>query len=343
MTNQRTFERVPRVMRCADQRRGVVFFHSSDNHYGNPREVMLNLASRDSRFKRERFYGVADRQQSGAFPLFLPKVHVISPDRIPPAACDVEDQDAVKVVGTDYLFVDPCDGRNFFMTWIRFCSNKCAYVFWEWPNQVDPVPGHGVLGEWALPSGDSKLMDGRKGPAQSSLGWGLLQYKQEIARIEKWPDYRPDAKPEDIRAWSQYQPGSKVKPRVRYLDARFGNANSLLEDGVRTLFEEFDDIGLTFAETGSGRRNEIEEGKQMINAGLFYNVDQPVVDVINQPHLFVSSACRNTIFALQVWTGLDGGKGATKDPVDNIRYAYLKDCAHVDQRYLPGMGGAGCY
>jgi len=261
MTNQRTFERVPRVMRCADQRRGVVFFHSSDNHYGNPREVMLNLASRDSRFKRERFYGVADRQQSGAFPLFLPKVHVISKDRIPPAACDVEDQDAVKVVGTDYLFVDPCDGRNFFMTWIRFCSNKCAYVFWEWPNQVDPVPGHGVLGEWALPSGDSKLMDGRKGPAQSSLGWGLLQYKQEIARIEKWPDYRPDAKPEDIRAWSQYQPGSKVKPRVRYLDARFGNANSLLEDGVRTLFEEFDDIGLTFAETGSGRRNEIEEGK----------------------------------------------------------------------------------
>lgn len=338
---QRPFERTPRIMHCADRRRSVVFFHSSDNPFGNPREVMNTLMSRDAKFKRERFYGVADRMVAGKFPLFNPDVHVVSESRIPTG-------------GTDYMLVDPCDGRNFFMIWVRCFSGGRKYVIREWPSQFDPVPDHGVLGEWALPTGDTKCLDGRRGQAQSSLGWGLLAYKREIARLENWEQYDPAASLEEVRSWAQYpqdvphgttHDGRRQKIADRFLDARFGNSNSLEADGVRTLFEEFDDIGLTFRETGGDTRNTIYEGVQLINAALYYNTEQPVVTEINAPKLFISDRCANTIFALQTWTGLDGGKGATKDPIDCLRYVYLKDLDFVEEtkESFAQSHGKGCY
>jgi len=327
----REFEKVPRVLKCVDRNKAVVYFHSSDNPYGNPKKVMETLLSRDTSFKRERFYGVANKLVAGQFPLFNRDVHVVSPDRVPKD-------------GTLYCIVDPCDGRNFFMLWILACPGDRAYVVHEWPNVWDPVPGQGVLGEWALPTGDSRLLDGRRGPAQNSLGWGLLQYKQEIARIEGWKAYDPAAAPDDIRAWDQYAE-AHMRVFTRFLDARYGNTGALEADGVRTLFEEFDDIGLTFYETSSERRNTISEGVQMINAALYYDAEKPVVTAINCPRLFVSSRCENTIFALQTWTGRDGGKGATKDPVDCLRYFYLKACSHIAQRapVASSHNAGGCY
>jgi len=343
---QRVFEKVPRVMRCADRRRGVVFFHSSDNPYGNPREVMKNLLSKDTRFKRERFYGIADKLVAGKFPLFNPVVHVVSRERIP-------------THGTDYMLCDPCDGRNFFMIWVRCCPGGRKYIFHEWPSQLDPIPGHGILGEWALPTGDTKMLDGRRGPAQNSLGWGLLQYKREIARIEQWEEYTEVGPDEDVRNWSQYPDGVPAEAREsarragrrrmkifsRFLDARFGNSASLEADGVRTLFEEFDEIGLSFRETGADVKKTIYEGVQLINAALYYNAEMPVVSDINCPKLFISEDCINTIFALQTWTGLDGGKGSTKDPVDLLRYIFLKDLDYVEEtpEMFASMAGRGCY
>ena len=131
----------------------------------------------------------------------------------------------------------------------------------------------------------------------------------------------------------------------RFLDARFGNANSLEADGVRTLFEEFDEIGLNFRETGADVKKTIYEGVQLINAALYYNPEMPVVSDINCPKLFISEDCINTIFALQTWTGLDGGKGSTKDPIDLIRYVYLKDLDYVEEtpEMFASMAGRGCY
>jgi hypothetical protein len=51
----RMFERVPRVMKCADQRRALVFFHSPDNPFGNPKEVYGTVAAKDRKMKLERF------------------------------------------------------------------------------------------------------------------------------------------------------------------------------------------------------------------------------------------------------------------------------------------------
>lgn len=346
MKDEERFEKVPRVLRCEDENRAVVFFHSSDNPYGNPRGVMQRVLYKPASFKRERFYGVADKLIAGKFPLFNTDVHVISKDRIP-------------AHGTDYMLCDPCGGRNFFMIWVRCCPGGRKYVIREWPSEFDPVPGIGVLGKWALPTGDTRMLDGRRGPAQNGLGWGLLQYKREIARIEQWEEYTESGPDEDVRNWKQYpedvpQEAKAAAARVgrkrmkiysRFMDARFGNSNSLEADGVRTLFEEFDDIGLSFRETGADMKKSIEEGVQMISTALYYNQEQPIVTDVNCPSLFISEECGNMIFALQTWTGLDGGKGATKDCIDVLRYVYLKNLEHVEEsEELRAMsGGRGCY
>lgn len=71
------FERVPRVAVCANRDRAVIWFHSSDNPFGNPREVWSTIVTKHTAFKRERFYGVADKEQAGAFPMFDEAVHCV--------------------------------------------------------------------------------------------------------------------------------------------------------------------------------------------------------------------------------------------------------------------------
>jgi len=295
----REFETVPRVLKCvsqnAEQQRACVFFHTSDNPYGNPKSVWSTIAGKSADFKRERFYGIATKNFSARFPKFNVKVHVVRPDQIPQTkpetiqerfmdsrfastpkmerdrpvtlieefadlnlhftptpGDDIEEgvqliQDALAYDdsrpvdffnqprlfisnecqnmiyalttwtgytkegrrnmegatkdpidllryfflsdcgylggnGTNYLFVDPA-GRNFFMAWFRVTA-RAAYVVREWPGNY-VIPGVGLPGPWALP--DGKHPDGKRGPAQKAFGWGHMDYKREIARLEGWP------------------------------------------------------------------------------------------------------------------------------------------------------------
>lgn len=328
------FDTTPRVMVCADSTRACLFFHTSDNPFGNPRSVWEKISQRPAAYQRERFYGVADGQRAGQFPLFRQDVHVIAEGKVP------RDEKG-KLAGTVFMYLDPCEGRNFFMSWILATEAGRHFVFDEWPNQVDAIPGVGVMEEWAIP-GTGKLFDGRQGPAQESLGWGLLQYKKEIARVEGWHCYREEASPDEVRGWDQYGPKERAV-FARYMDARFGNTEVLQEDGKRTLFDEFEDIGLTFLETTAATRTTIEDGVVMMNSALNYDPSKPLVPGFNYPKLFFSERVKNTIFAFQIWTNRDGSKGATKDPVDNVRYHFLKGNEFVRPVNPASMGGGGCY
>lgn len=322
------FESLPRVMQCADRSRGILYFHTSDNQYGNPAAQYRIMQDKPTWYVKERFYGIANGQRAGKFPLFARKAHTMPRERVPGE-------------GTWFMYCDPCEGRNFFMTWVKSTPDDRSYVTHEWPSQFDPVPGYGLLGEWAVPSG-GKLLDGRPGPAQDNLGWSLIAYKREVARIEGWECYEENASDEDVVKWDQHGP-KKVPVYARFLDSRYGNAAQLSEDGARTLFEEFDDIGLTFQETASGHRHAIDDGVRMINAALFYNNERPIVKGFNEPKLYVCSECENTIFAMLTWTGSDGGKAATKDPIDNLRWHFLKESVHVVQSDEASVAGEGCY
>ena len=310
----REFERVPRVMRCVsktDLLRAVVFFHSSDNPYGNPKNIWATIGSKSNAFIKERFYGVAHKTYSAQFPKFHLDVHTVAPEGIP-------------TEGTRYHLADPHGfGRNFFMLWIRAAADNTHWVEREWPGS-DFIPGIGVPGPWALP--DGKLKDGAPGPGQEGFGFGYLRYKEEIARLEAWRDYTEGATDAQIEAWSEYH-GAEEEIAARLIDSRFASTPKPEGDRPVTLLESLADIGLNFRPAPG---TPIEDGIKAINNALDYDETKPV-DYFNRPRLRISSACKNTIYALQTWTGQDGQKGACKEPVDCLRWYFGDECDYRAQ------------
>ena len=339
-------------MRCAVDTAAVLFFHSADNPYGNPRNVYEQMKAQPAWFIKERFYGVAHREVTVRFPKFG-KVHVVTPDQVP-------------AEGTNYHFIDPCGGgRNWAMAWVRFCEDGTLWFYREWPSQVAEIPGYGFVGPWAEPgNGKPGERDGHKGPGQRGLGFGLTDYKKEIARLENWPEYARwlrgeyanDQRSEyDIIAgWTGAQEGRRGRKRTqpdaepeprredifeRYMDSRFGDTErAAAEGGVTTLIDELAELGLTFRPTSAESRNSIDEGVKLVESALAWNEQKPL-DFLNRPKLYVSTDCQNIIWALKNWTGADGQKGACKDFVDLVRYPLLKRCTHVGADRWETEGG----
>jgi len=86
--------------------------------------------------------------------------------------------------------------------------------------------------------------------------------------------------------------------------------------------------------------DSIDEGVAMVNSMLHYNPEQPV-NALNQPKLYISERCKSTIYALATFTGADGKKGATKDPVDFLKFVALSGAGNVDDETLMSRGGGG--
>jgi phage terminase large subunit-like protein len=312
----RKFEMSPRIMKSFRENMAVVFFHTSDNPYGNPRSVAKKVQGQPMVKVRERWYGIANKMASTRFPKFKRKVHCLPFSAIPKG-------------GTNYLFGDPASGRNFYMLWLRRVFDKW-FFYREWPGNYE-IPGIGVPGPWALP--DGKKHDGKRGPAQDPFGFGLKAYKREIARLEGWKDYH-DPEKRDVIEWDE-ENGADEVIYMRYLDSRAASAPKVEKDRPVTLQEEFEDIGLTFELTPG---DEIREGVTLINDLLDYD-DEQEVSFLNSPKIYVCEDCINLIFSLQNWTGMDGGQGACKDPIDLLRYAVLSGIEHVTEEDSQTSGG----
>ena len=314
----RTFLRLPRVERCVDPAKAVIYFHSMDNPYGGGRNLWEMYRSDPARETRVmRMYGLAAKQAAARLSRFDPAVHVIPDDAIP-------------ATGTNILVVDPASARNFFMIWLRF-TPEGAYVYREWPGYY-PIPGIGIPGAWAIP--DGRKMDGKPGPAaKSSFGFGLVQYKAEIARLERWKDAGKKAEGEQrseeeiVRGWDEAN-GSEEVVYQRFMDSRFASAVKVENDRPVTLLEQFADLGLIFDPTPG---DDVNEGVRMIENLLYYDPTKEV-SFFNRPKLYVAASCKNTIFAMQTWTGADGQKGATTDPIACLRYGVLSGVEYVGEK-----------
>jgi hypothetical protein len=273
------FEKVPLTQQPVMRNAGIVYFHTQENPYGNYPSLKVVLEGKNKETILCRAYGVAIKSRVSRFPRFRDDVHVVDPESIPKE-------------GSNYHIVDPCSGRNWFMIWVRVDIRGRLFVYREWPDSSRYITGVGVVGPWAVPS--ASKADGDMGDAQKTFGWGLQEYKEEIARLE----------------------GDEVI-RERLMDSRYASSATILRDGVTTLLDECADIDLDFNPT-SGRA--IDEGVDLINNALAYDPDKPVAHG-NEPRLFISRDCANVIYSLKEWTGADGNKAATKDPLDCVRYA----------------------
>lgn len=212
--------------------------------------------------------------------------------------------------GTNYLVVDPAGSRNWFMLWLRVDENGRRWIYREWPDMS--------VGEWALP-GDKP--DGKMGIGQrNGAGRGISGYRELIREME----------------------GKEVM-FARYIDPRAGGTKAATQDGGTSLVEllatdndsEAGDPGMHF-EPAAGRG--IDEGVGIINDWLAWNPNEPR-SAENEPKLFVSRECQNLIYSLKEWTGADGDKGATKDPIDCLRYLAVMDPQHHNSRSFAAVGG----
>lgn len=105
--------------------------------------------------------------------------------------------------------------------------------------------------------------------------------------------------------------GSAEPIRRRVIDARASSQSKITMGEDKTLFEFCLYLDDNFVQA-SGRR--IGVGEELINQFL-----NPAP---GGRKLYISSACKNTIFALQHMTGADGQKGACKEPIDCLRYGF---------------------
>ena len=292
--------RVPRVQQCSKPTARVVYFHTADNPFGNYEAMKTELVKSPKDRVLMRAYGVPTKKAANMFAKFNTSVHVVSPDKIPRT-------------GVNYHVVDPCSGRNWFMIWARFDAAGRCFVYDEWPSQIREVPGVGLPGPWAIPGGNNP--DGQAGDAQRSFGFGLSHYKLEIENLEA----RHARESDDFSVFE------------RIMDSRYGNAATVAREGATTLIEECAEIGLNFT---AAPGDNIAEGVTMIINWLSYNDDQEI-SALNQPALYISSDCKNMIFALSQYTGTGNTKTAgSKDAIDVLRYLVLSGAAYIDTKDL---------
>jgi len=215
----------------------------------------------------------------------------------------VKEQD-IPSEGTNYMVVDPAGARNWFMIWAKATDDGSLYVYKEFPDTSE--------GEWALPSADP---DGKIGTGQrSNAGRSLADYKELILELEGT---------EEICE--------------RYIDPRAGGTKAVTEDGGVTLIDMLDDgeVPMHFIPAAGVK---IDQGIAMINDGFSY--DQNIeLSPLNKPKLYISDKCQNLIYCIKEWTGQDGEKGATKDPIDCLRYLMTMNPVHLTKNTIKSWGG----
>lgn len=280
-------EKVPVVQQPLRENARVVYFHSKWNKY-NDYDALKRTLKNDPRDKiLTRAYGCVSKVSGGMFPRFGDG-HIVSTEQIPEK-------------GTNYMIVDPSHGKNWVMIWVRVAPDNKCYVYREFPSQVDPIEGVGMLGEWAV---SGRLVDGDVGTAQQPLGFSLARYIKEIKQLE-----------------------GEEEIFMRIMDSRFGASPTPTKSGMTTLIDQMADLEMFF-EPSVGVK--IEEGVTLINDLLDFNPEEEI-DALNTPRLFVHEDCKNLRFALSVWTGQDGKRGASKDFVDVMRYFCLSAPTYLDQ------------
>lgn len=337
----RCFETAPRVAKCYEDHRGVVFFQPMDNPFGNPPSVWDLWKQADVKTIKERLYGWATKIFAGQFPQFDDRVHVFRPENLPEG-------------GSNFQMTDPTPGSRPFFTLYGKIVGDSLWIFREWPQQFREEGDlmDTPFGKWAKPSGKKDgVNDGERAEGADPIGWGVREYVREWARIEGWDfeealacyenerdeedDWRDDPMAQHLHKIALIEerhdpggafgaaPGSEDGLCIveRGLDSRAASSPRIENDRSTTLFEMFRGYGLDMCLAPGGIG--IQDRVTMVNTLLSHERNERG-EVVRAPNLYISSACMNLLFAIHNWTGVDGLSGATKDPIDTLCYMVAK-------------------
>lgn len=179
--------------------------------------------------------------------------------------------------------------------------DKPYAVHWGYP---DPRGGYNIFAEW--PTEDFTIMH--------SAQEGLKEMKAIFDEREK---------------------GLSIEKRV--IDRHFAQVRNRMNK--KTLFEEMEEIGLTYEPSYAvgPEEEEVQTGILKVREYLAYNMDRQL-DSSNMPKLSISPTCTNTIKAMTRWsTDPKTGKpldNIYKDFCDLVRYAVMANptIVHVPMR-----------
>jgi hypothetical protein len=292
----------------------IIYFFTEMNPWSGYKDHKKILANATVEEIERRTYGWARQTIGKRFPKFGSE-NVVS---------------SVPTDVTRYVFKDPASARNAFFIWVGVDKHGRHYIYREWPDAP-------TYGEWAVTSENSKRFDGDAGPAQKCLGLGVKGYKKIMLAAEghTWTGtHWDDEKAEKIF--------------MRYGDPRAMADPSGVEEGEGSaMFDRYREVQTDKAGNIEGPMMDflpapgypIDRGVEMINDLLEYNPNEPVTALLNEPRLYVHKGCQSVIWAMQNWTGLDGEKGACKDPVDVVRMMATANLFYHDPKMKVSYGG----
>jgi hypothetical protein len=210
-------------------------------------------------------------------------------------------------------------------------------VYREWPGGYE-IPGHGVPGAWARRSSRNRgVNDGEADEGQTKLDFGLLRYKFEIARLERWADYERWAEggggvqmdggwlypyEDELRSWNEGN-GSADAVALRIVDSRAAMHSKIGMREDKAFIDLLNELGMSWV-PASGER--VGSGEERITDALEWRRDGEG-GMAKQPRLWFAESCANHIWAMENYLGADGQKGACKEPVDCLRYLYMSGMA----------------
>ena len=349
---------VPYTQRVQAPGVSVIYFHTDLNplppHYDN---MLALVKEKPPAVILRDLYGYTEDTRQRAFPLFG-GWNLVDPEQLP-------------ATGTNYMLTDPAGNRNWATIWVRVAPGNPPrlYVYRDWPDARR-------FGPWTVPSqkvGGGSNPDGDAGPAQRSMGFGWVKYKQtwlaeerviggkDFNERERDPYRRglvAGALPSAATGAATAGIDDSREPRaeaaeviyIRWIDPRAGRDEKVVAEGGSCAIDE---LARTHTNAKSGEVDSppmyfqpapglrIDTGIQAVNDLLDWNKDEPLVPLVNEPHLYVARGCEQVIWTLENYTALGGEDGGCKDFADLLRYAATAELRHVEPGMLKTTGGGG--
>ena len=328
---------------------------------GGVRELCLGKANAD--YTMRHAYGYCEAVRGRACPKF--------------GEWNVVDPEAIPAEGTNYQVVDPHGAKNWFTFWARACPGRpgSLYIYREWPD-------YDRFGGWAVTSANPKKLNGDRGPAQPTIGLGPAQYKNlylDAERIvvpgavkgngEERPELTDAQWAEALRSVADPHWRFVIRRAVergddleqlrepifmRLIDPRAGHNQTAMEgqgiDLIAKLGQEQQredgavEAAPMYFTAAPGL--DLRDGISQINELLFFDEKRERVSIINAPRLYVSSRCRNVIWALQNYclpTDTQTTDDACEEPIDCLRYLVTYGARYIEPGGKIKTKGGGSY
>jgi hypothetical protein len=326
---------------CVWPRTKAVYFHISEQTFNNYYHSVTELCrGRETEYVERMAYGYSRDSVSRQFGNFGPW-NIIRKDQLP-------------LVGTDYQIVDPSETKPYFCLWVRVTPGERPgfFVWHDWPDCQS-------YGEWAVPTEretneqNKRGWDGDPGPAQANVTLGYAGYKRVWFEIETVRAVPPGGVPETDplrRAMQVRLPGLNGRSRMtiaeRLIDSRAGMRTVLEDHGQTCATYKFAE---RHTDPVSGEPLEPIDFRQAdgshIDLGLIRDLLEMKRDehglIEYAPRLYVTENCRQVIWALENYTGKSGEAGASKDPIDCLRYMASAELCFLGPGVLGSKGGGG--